>query len=368
MISVNSVWNVVNFRTNLLLALVNQGYEVVVVAPPDIYCDRLAGLSCTFIALPMDSQGVNPLIDLLLFFRFFKILWQERPATFLSYTVKPNIYGSLAAHFLGIPVINNITGLGSVFIKNGPLAQLVRWLYFQALSRSFKVFFQNFDDLRLFAESGVVNETIADILPGSGVDLQRFFVVPLPGVYPIRFLCLARMLWDKGIAEFVYAAQLLKQRGINVDCCLLGYLDVKNPTSISQVQMGEWVNEGSIRYLGIREDVFEEIAKADCVVLPSYREGTPRALLEAASMARPIITTNAIGCRDVVDDGVSGFLCRIKDANDLANKMEIMANFSQAEREIMGMHGRVKMEKEYDDCIVINKYLETISDIALLRS
>jgi glycosyltransferase involved in cell wall biosynthesis len=359
-IALNTAWNLVNFRAGLLRSLVTAGYEVVAVAPPDEYASRLPALGCRYVPLPMDNQGTHPGRDLALFWRFLRLMWNEKPDVYLGYTVKPNIYGSLAAHASGVPVINNIAGLGAVFIKGGWLNLLVRRLYRLALTRSHKVFFQNEDDRQMFVTGSLVVESATDRLPGSGIDLDMFSPQPLPGRSPIRFLLIARMLWDKGVGEFVEAARILKQRGVDAEFCLLGFLDVQNPTAISRSHMDEWVAEGVVLYLGVSDNVREEIAQADCVVLPSYREGTPRTLLEAAAMARPIITTDAVGCRDVVDDGVNGFLCRLRDAPDLADKMASVVAMSPADREAMGRRGRDKVEREFDEKIVIDKYLEAI--------
>jgi glycosyltransferase involved in cell wall biosynthesis len=360
-IALNTAWNLVNFRSGLIKALVAQGYDVVAVAPHDKYVAQLESLGCRYIPLPMDNKGTNPGRDLLLLVRFFNLLRSERPEVFLSYTAKPNIYGSLAAHSIGIPAINNIAGLGTVFIKSGWLNLLVRGLYRIALSRSAKVFFQNDDDRRQFVSFGLVSNVVADRLPGSGIDLKQFKPSALPAKPVLRFLLIARMLWNKGVGEYVEAARILNQRGIAAECCLLGFLDVQNSAAISRKQMDVWVAEGVVRYLGVSDNVREEISQADCVVLPSfYREGTPRALLEAAAMARPVLTTDSVGCRDVVDDGVNGYLCKPKDASDLAMKMERIVAMSPLEREVMGLRGREKVEREFDEQIVINKYLEAI--------
>jgi len=367
-IALNTAWNLLNFRSGLIRALVAAGYEVVAVAPPDEYAERLSVLGCRFVPLPMDNQGTHPVRDLLLLFRFFWLMRAERPDAFLGYTVKPNVYGSLAARALAIPVINNIAGLGAVFIKGGWLNQLVKGLYQVALSRSQKVFFQNDDDRQLFITSRLVIESVTDLLPGSGIDLAKFSPAPLPAGTPVRFLLIARILWDKGVGEFVEAARLLKQRGVDAECCLLGFLDVQNPAAISRQQMNDWVAEGAVRYLGVSDNVREEIAQADCVVLPSYREGTPRTLLEAAAMARPIVTTDAVGCREVVDDGINGYLCKPKDASDLADKMELIVSLTHAEREVMGLRGREKVEREFDEQIVIGKYLSAIEEVLATRT
>jgi glycosyltransferase involved in cell wall biosynthesis len=368
MISVNTAWNLINFRSGLIDELVLKGYQVVAVAPHDKYAAQLDSHACRFIPLPMDNKGTHPGRDLLLLLRFIRLMRVERPDVFLGFTVKPNIYGSLAAYVTDIPVINNVAGLGSVFTKNDWLNRVVRGLYRFALFRSNKVFFQNEDDRQLFIVGGLVDNLVTDRLPGSGVDLQKFIPMPLPGGSRIRFLLIARMLWDKGVGEYVEAARLIKQRGLDADFCLLGFLDVQNPSAISKLKMNEWVDEGTVRYLGESDNVCEEIAQADCIVLPSYyREGTPRTLLESAAMARPIITTDSVGCRDVVDDGVNGFLCCPKDPSDLADKMARMMTMPAAERHAMGMRGREKVEREFDEKIVIKKYLSAIKAVIVKK-
>ncbi len=347
--------------------MVAEGYEVVGVAPNDKYAQCLADLGCRFIPMPMDNHGTDPGKDGVLLVNLFKLLRFERPDIFLGYTIKPNIYGSLTAHALGIPVINNIAGLGIVFGNTGVLEKLVRLLYYMALSRSAKVFFQNKDDRKLFQDWKLVSADVTDLLPGSGIDLKKFRVLPPRTLenknHNFRFLLIARMLWDKGVDEYVQAFKLVRERWPNIECCLLGFLDALNPSAISQSQMDDLVAQGVI-YLGTSDDVRAEIAEADCIVLPSYyREGTPRSLLEAAAMARPIITTDAVGCREVVDDGVNGYLCKVRDVGDLAEKMEMMLSLSSNERTAMGLQGRKKMEVEFDEQLVINKYLAAINAV-----
>ena len=360
MIIVNSAWNLYNFRSDQIRSLISSGYEVLTVGPRDEYTPKLSSLGCRCIYIPMDNKGINPVNDFLLFLRIYSLMKAEKPNVYLGYTIKPNIYGSLAATLLKIPYINNVTGLGTAFIKGGWLNILVKYLYRIAFSRSSKVFFQNKDDCYLFNSEGIVSIEASDILPGSGINLNRFSPVSLPSKTQIRFLLISRMIWDKGVAEFVDAARLLKKRGLKADFCLLGFLDVQNRTAISRSQLDQWIAEGVIQYLGVSEDVREEIALADCVVLPSYREGTPRTLLEAAAMARPIVTTDVVGCRDVVKDKLNGFLCRVKNSIDLAEKMSCIATMSPVDREAMGLLGRKRVEELYSEKIVINKYSTAI--------
>jgi glycosyltransferase involved in cell wall biosynthesis len=261
-----------------------------------------------------------------------------------------------------------VSGLGAVFIQDGWLRPLVSALYRLAFRNSNQVFFQNHDDLGLFLENNLVKVGLTDVLPGSGVNLNRFTPVDdddrKPLALPFRFLLIARMLKDKGVVEFVNAAQLLIESGVKAEFCLLGFLDVENPAAISSEQMKEWTDQGYVKYIGVSDDVREHIASAGCIVLPSYREGTPRTLLEAAAMGKPIVTTNVVGCKEVVDHGINGFLCEVKNAEDLALKMKEMLFLSEEQRKLMGQNGRIKMEKEFDEKIVIQKYLKAI-DLAL---
>jgi glycosyltransferase involved in cell wall biosynthesis len=349
--------------------MINAGYDVVAVAPFDGHVDDLLKLGCKYLPIRIDSKGINPWSDLLLFFRFLKIFRNERPNFYLGYTIKPNIYGSLAAHIFKINVVNNIAGLGSVFSNTNWLTLFVKNLYRLALVRSKKVFFQNDDDINLFLDANLVNPNLIERLPGSGVDLKKFVPENLPDYgrpkSQFRFLLIARLLWDKGVGEYVEAARLLRERYPKIEFCVLGFLDVKNPRAITSNQMDNWVLEKIIQYLGSADDVRPHIASADCVVLPSYyREGVPRTLLEAASMGRPIITTNAVGCRDVVEEEVNGYLCKPRDSLDLALKMERMLQLSQEERLNMGKRGRKKIELEFDEQIVINRYLNSIIEVA----
>ncbi|NGZ06453.1 MAG: glycosyltransferase family 4 protein [Magnetococcales bacterium] len=366
LIASNSAWNIANFRAGLIQAMIHSGYQVDAAAPPDEHVTRVEKLGCRFHPLPIDNNGTNPFKDLLLTLRFIRLFFLLKSDVYLGYTIKPNIYGSLAAHILRIPVINNIAGLGTVFNKPNWLQMLVKKLYHLSITKSRKVFFQNKSNLTLFVQNGLVKSALTDRLPGSGVNLSEFSVVPLPErEAPFRFLLVARMLWEKGVGEFVEAARILKPKYPDVEFCLLGFLDVKNPSAISQSQMNAWVAEGVVCYLGATSDVRPYISDADCCVLPSfYPEGTPRSLLEAAAIGRPIITTNSAGCRDVVDDGVNGYLCKMQDVPDLVKKMEQMMQLPLCDRARMGHKGREKVEREFDEKIVIDKYLDVLKSLS----
>lgn len=362
LISINTAWNLVNFRAGLIRALVAQGYDVITAAPSDEFAPRLNDLGARFVHLPMDNGGTNPMRDAQLLWRYRQLMKAERPDVYLGYTVKPNVYGSLAAHSLKVPVVNNIAGLGAVFISQSPVTRVVKRLYKASLSRSAHVFFQNPDDQHLFVEEGLVRRQVTSLIPGSGVDLRHFAPLPAstrPGDR-MCFLLIARMLWDKGVGEYVQAARLLKQRYPHVRFAMLGFLDVRNPAAIPRSQVDDWVSEGVVEYWGTSEDVRAQIADADCVVLPSYREGTPRTLLEAAAMARPLVTTDAVGCREVVDDQVNGHVCEVRSAESLAQALERMICMPVSDRASMGQAGRRKMEDQFDERTVIDAYLREV--------
>lgn len=363
----NSAWYLANFRLNLANVLQDAGFEVIAIAPPGSAAALIEAAGVRFIPLTMDIQGTSPIQDLVYLLRLIRLLRQERPAVFLGYTIKPNIYGGLACRILAVPAVHNISGLGTAFIRETWITWLVKILYRQSLKRAARVFFQNPDDRALFVKLGLVPAEHTAILPGSGVDLARFSPLPLEerdSAAPFRFLLIARILYDKGIGEFIEAIRKLKAEGRLVECSLLGFIDAENPTAVPSQTVAAWEAEGLIRYLGAAEDVRPHLAETACVVLPSYREGTPRALLEAAAMARPIVTTNSVGCREAVDDGVTGFLCRPRDPDDLADKMRLMMDLPYVARATMGQLGRSKMEQQFDEAIVIEHYLCVVTAFA----
>ena len=360
-ISANSCWNIVNFRASLIRALQDDGYRVVVVAPQDPHVAALGALGAAFVPLAMNSSGVSVREDAGLFLRYLKHFRALKPAAYLGYTAKPNIYGSLAAQAVGARVINNVSGLGTAFIKRGPLTRIVSALYRLTFRRSHKVFFQNPDDLQLFVGAGLVAAAKADLLPGSGVDLQHFKpsrAQRKPG--PFRFLFVGRLLWDKGIAEYVEAARLVRRDHREVIFQILGQIGAINRTAVPSSDLERWRAEGIIDYLGESDDVRGAISEADCVVLPSYREGLPRALLEGSGMGKPLIATDVPGCRDVVVDGETGYLCDVRSGDALAGAMLKILEASDDERSMMGSRGRRKVELEFCQRRVIAKYLDAL--------
>ncbi len=363
-IVINTSWNIYNFRLGLLSALGDEGYRLVLIAPRDDYSQKLVDLGFEYHEIKINNKGTNPFQDLLLVWRFSRLYKKLGVDVVLQYTIKPNIYGTLGAKLAGVSVINNISGLGTVFLNDGLASKVARFLYRFSLRFADKVFFQNPHDKKLFIEKKLVKENKTGLLPGSGINLAKFRPVQHKSEVFV-FLFVARMIKDKGVVEYIQAAQELvqKERKTRVEFWLLGDLYEANPTAISQKQLDKWTELPEIKYLGHADDVACVMNKADCVVLPSYREGLSRVLLEAAALAKPIITTNVPGCMDVVDDGVNGFLCKVKSSHDLSVQMNKVLALDNQQLLAMGKKGRAKVENEFDENIVIDAYLKQIKSL-----
>jgi glycosyltransferase involved in cell wall biosynthesis len=273
------------------------------------------------------------------------------------------VYGTLAANFLQIPVVNNVCGLGTVFLKEGLVSSIAKFLYRLSFRYARKVYFQNTDDLNLFINEKLVPESIVDLLPGSGIDLNKFKPLPFNRNKEFTFLLISRLITDKGVLEYIDAIRQLKAEGIQARFQILGSIDEMHKRGIKKEIIESWISAGTVEYLGTTDDVRPFIEKADCVVLPSYREGTPRVLLEAASSAKPIIATDVPGCREVVEDQVNGLLCKLKDSQDLADKMRTVSRYTDDQLKILGINGRLKVELQFDESLVINKYLHTLDEL-----
>jgi glycosyltransferase involved in cell wall biosynthesis len=356
----NTAWNIFNFRSRLIRTLIGHGFRVVAAAPPDNYAPQVAQLGCTFRAMSMDNAGTNPARDLMLFLQLRKLLRSEAASVLLTFTVKPNVYGAMAARSLGVPIICNVTGLGTAFLRRDWVSMTVSALYRFALHGACHSFFQNPDHYNEFIKLGLAPKERASLLPGSGIDTDRFAPQSKPPRNTFRFLLFGRMLLDKGIGEYVDAARKLRSQFPNSEFWLMGFVDVANRSAIPMRDITMWVNEGTITFLPAREDVREVIADCDCIVLPSYTEGMPRSLLEGAAMGKPLIATDVPGCREVVEDGVNGFLARARDTSSLADKMAKMLTISPDERRLMGDKARDKMVRKFDERIVLEQYLDRI--------
>ncbi|APD13652.1 glycosyltransferase family 4 protein [Pandoraea pulmonicola] len=357
----NSFWSIHNFRGGPIRALLNAGHPVHVVAPDDDYAPLLRRMGCTVHVMPMASKGQNPLQDMALTWRLFRLYRQIRPAVCFHYTIKPNIYGAVAARWAGIPSVSITTGMGTVFINKSLITFVVRQLYRFAFRRTLENWLLNESDFHAMVDGGLVDARKARLLPGEGVNLDHFVRAPWPdddGTF--RFLLIARLLRDKGVLEFVEAARKLKPSMPHVKFQLLGPADVENPTAISREQVAAWVDEGLVEYLGVTQEVRPFIAQAHCIVLPSYREGLSRTLLEASAMGRPVLTTDVQGCREVVTDGVTGWIVPVQDALALAARMRHIADTPARDLEAIGETGRDKVAQNFDERPVIAEYFRIL--------
>ena len=361
LLTVNSAWNIWNFRKPVVRALLAESHAVTVLAPPDNSVTNLEVLGCRFIPLEMSIKGLNPLEELKLLRRFKRIFRAERPRIVLSYTVKNNLYGAMAAKSSGIPFLPNVTGLGTAFLSRGLLEKTAVLIYRRAFRNLPVIFFQNEDDRDLFISRRIAQPDQAQLLPGSGIDLAHFAPAPFPpGDVPPVFLMISRLLYDKGVIEFFEAARRIKAQWPAVRFQLLGATGSENRNAIAAETVRAWVREGVVEYLGATSDVRLAIAAASCVVLPSYREGAPRALIEASAMARPVIATDVAGCRAVVDHEKTGLLCKVKDAQSLSSAITRFLEFTSETQAAMGQAGRARMEREYDQKLVVKAYCKAI--------
>jgi glycosyltransferase involved in cell wall biosynthesis len=309
----------------------------------------------------MSRSGMHPIRELRTILAFRSVLRREKPDIILTWTPKPNIYMGLVADRRHFRLIPNVAGLGTLFVQQGTLSRFVGWLYRAAFRDRQTVFFQNREDRDAFVAAGWVDELAAQVLPGSGVDLQRFTLTPLPGEIPLTFLFGGRLLKQKGLPELILACRSLRKDGLPFRLLAYGHFDPGNPKAISESTMAAWVSEGLVDYRGSSDCMETSLGECDCVVHPSYyREGVPRILLEAAACGRPTVTTDSVGCREAVVDGETGFLCGPRDPVDLARAMCRMIQLPAEKRESMGRAARRFAESKFDESIIVAEYLAAI--------
>lgn len=352
-------------REKLTRTLMEKGYDVTVLTTgteEDLEQARLKG----FHVIDVKGSTQNPK-DI---FRYMKnlrmALKQAEASVCLTFTIRPAIWGNVVTRSLKIPTITNITGIGPLFARSNIAYRAARTLYKFVLKKTALIFFQNYDDMDIFLKKGFVKPGRAERIPGSGID-HRYYMPQPPRAADGKFvfLFISRLVKDKGILEYVEAARMLKNELPDAEFRVLGPVWLQNlkDNTVTEAEIKSWVDAGIINYLGNAADVRTYIAAADSVVLPSYREGTSNVLLEASSMERACITCNTTGCKEIVADGITGFLCRVQDAADLADKMKKMYQLPEAERQEMGARARQKVIREYDKQIVIDAYVKAIENI-----
>ena len=359
-LAANSSWNLHNFRAPILRRLRELGYRIVAAVPDSDCADRLEEMDAQVEVIAMDPRGLSLPADARLLFAYYRLLRRIRPAAFIPFTAKPNIYGSIAAAWARVPVINTVTGLGTGFLSGAALRQVMTSLYRVALGRSQRVFFHNCEDRDMFVDKGLVKEHQAAVVAGSGVDLERFTPAPpSENPHPV-FLYVGRFLRDKGAGEFADAAYCVKAKHSAI-FRMLGVAE-NHPKAVPPDEVERWRRDGVVELLGTVDDVRPAIAAADCVVLPSYREGLPRVILEAAAMSRPVIATDVPGCRQAVENGITGLLCEARSAEAVADAMIAILDMPAEQRAEMGREGRRKAEREFSQDRVAAAYAEALAE------
>lgn len=356
----NTTWNIVNFRRCLIDSLMEAGFKVYAVSPTDKYVEELVKIGVIHYHVKINQKGANPIEDLKLIKRYKKIYQSIRPDIILSFTIKPNIYSSIIAYKLGVPIINNISGLGTLFIKKSINSFVSYVLYKLTIQKASHVFFQNNDDALLFLKFRLVEKSKMSVIPGSGVNVNTFNIDRTRNV-GLTYLFVGRLIGDKGIREFMSASKVIAVNYPTVKFLVVGELNSPNRSAINSEEFEDFINENpQIDYLGNCDDMISVYAKADVLVLPSYREGLSKSLIEACAMSIPIITTNVTGCRDVVIDGFNGFLCEAKNVNSLVESIEYMINTTEENRLFFGRNGRSRAEKDFSEELVVKSYMSKV--------
>jgi glycosyltransferase involved in cell wall biosynthesis len=353
-----------HFRLAAVKRIQELGHQVIAILPQDDYIEKIKAHNIEVIILTeMQASGTNPLSDYKLYKEYINLYSQIHPDLIFEYTIKPHIYGTLAAKKLNIPCIAIVSGLGYSFTHKGIVSALAKQFYRFALRKTAQVWFSNNDDKLVFEEKGFVVKSKSILLNGEGIDTNHYSYAPID--YSKKsFILIGRLLFDKGVKEYYEAAKKLKKTYPEVSFKILGFINPKDPRSVSENQLNEWMKEGVIEYLGSTTDVKPFIKNSTCMVLPSYyKEGMSTALMEAASMGRPLIATNIAGCRELIDDGKTGYICEPKNADSLANKMELLINSDDDKLREMGIKSREKMIAEFDIENVLPKYENVIKGL-----
>jgi glycosyltransferase involved in cell wall biosynthesis len=363
LINLNTSWNIYNFRLSLIKSLQSKGYEVIALAPNDNYVDEIESIGVKCYNVFLKQKGTNPITDFYLFIQYLKLFNKIKPDIILSYTIKPNVYGNFAANILNIPTVNNISGLGTLFIKTTLTSHIGKILYKLSLKSSAHVFFQNNNDLELFLQLKLVNSLKSSVIPGSGVDTTKFKQNKNTN-RGRKFLFVGRLIGDKGVFEYLEAATKILKEYPNVEFLLAGELGYNNKTALTKIQLDRYTEFNShIIYLGKTDNMFSLLQSIDVMVLPSYREGLSKSLVEAASMSLPIITTDVPGCNDVVKNEYNGFICELKSIESLKQSIKKIIELSPEKRNEMGINGRKIAISKFDKNIVIQHYLKVIKTI-----
>lgn len=345
-----------NFKRELVERLVSLDYETHFAVPYYEKLEELVGFGAYYHEISIDRRGINPIKDLGFITKLNRLAKDIKPDVMILHTIKPNIYGSWIAIINKISYMNNITGLGSALQSETKLAKILRAMYRVSLSKSSGIFFENEGNKEYFKHNKIGNVSKYNVIPGAGVNTSLFSPVSRIDENTLTFLFIARIMKEKGIEEYLEAAEIIKKKYKDVCFQILGWYDEINYKN----RIESMVQEGIVQYIGVSSDTRAEMSQADCLVLPSYHEGMSNVLLEGAAMGLPLITTNIHGCREAVEDGKNGYLCEAKDSASLINAMERFIALSPEERIEMGRNGRRKMEQEFNRKLVVDRYIQCV--------
>lgn len=358
LILVNKQTTIVNFRLEVVAALVQAGYRVVVSVPDGDRVQEIAAVGAEIIITPMDKDSTDPVRDIALMLTYRKLIKQTKADLVLTYTIKPNVYGGMAAASLKVPYVANITGLGTALEGGGAMQKLALALYRFGFRRISRVFFQNTENRAFFEQHKLALGRHAS-LPGSGVNLEKFSVLDYPPADTVDFTFISRIRKEKGIEQYIDTARAITAKYPNTRFHVCGFGD-----EYYENRMKELHEEGVIVYHGLLNDVRVMLKDAHCTIHPTYYpEGMSNVLLESAACGRPIISTDRAGCREAIDHGVNGYLVREQDSADLIEKVEQFLSLSYEERREMGLRGREKVAREFDRQLVVKAYLDTAAEL-----
>lgn len=344
----------------MLQELVLRGFEVFFAVPQlseDSAVKMMEATGCQYVHTPMSRRGINPLEDLRLISRYQRVAQAVTPDIILTYTIKPNVYGNYVGNRLGVPAITNVTGIGSS-LSSGKLKYLVKRMYKYACDKASIVFFQNQGNLDFFLENNMVDPNKVRLIPGSGVNLDKFQPMKKTnkGDGITRFLYIGRIMKDKGIGEYLDAANRITKQYPNTEFQILGPFEEEQYKALIE-------NNPRVKYLGRSSDVREQIREVDCIVHPSYHEGMSNVLLEGAAMGKPLLASNIPGCKEIVDNGANGYLFEPKSVDSMVEKLHLFLELNDEERMEMGLASRRKVEEEFDRNLVVEAYLQAISEM-----
>jgi glycosyltransferase involved in cell wall biosynthesis len=363
----NSTWNIYNFRQNVINKLLSEGHEVTVIAPIDEYLDYKDKYSNVkhFGLKTLGRDSTNPFRDLLLILELIRRYSQVKPDLVIHYTNKPNIYGAIAARIKKIDSVAIVTGLGYPFIHKGFIQNITSFLYKYTSKFHKKIIFENIADRELFEKKNIISKGKGISIKGCGVDINYFKPNSNGQVSSdsIIFTFIGRLLYDKGITEFVEAAKIIRSKNKNIKFWVVGDLDPGNPAAIDKNQLAEWVNKEYIEYQGFHRDVRKYIKQSDCIVLPSYREAIPRTITEGMAMGKPVISTDVAGCREAIVEDHNGYLVKVKSEVSLAKALQKFIELDPVRKKEMGDNGREKVLNEFDDRKIANQIYEIISNL-----